>query len=109
MKRKGTLEVQPNVKEFWSSVQIQFDANNFENVNSVRKALLCNPNLAHSLIPYLSEPIFIDSNLELQTRFQLLSYTAKYNFISLICLTLHLFPNFPQQFLIDPILRSIYE
>ena len=109
MKRKGDIQNQSDENNFWASVQKQFNSNNFENIDSVRKALLCKPKLAQSLFPYLLEPVLIDSNLELQTRFHLLSNTAQYNFVTLICLHLHLFPDFPKQFLTSPLLTSIYE
>lgn len=108
MNKKNLTSDKTNYCHFWLNVQKQFISSNFDVVISIRTAILSDSKLSKTLIPFLSEPISIDDDLKLQTRFDLLPPITQYNFIILICLTPQLFPIFPKHLLINSTLQSLY-
>lgn len=95
-------------QKFWSQVQMQFDAVNFSNVLYVRDAIQYEPALAQTLIPFLTQKICVTDELEIQNRFDLLSDNAKFNFISLLCLSKKVIADVPEILLQDQFIKSIY-
>jgi hypothetical protein len=95
-------------RAFWSAVQTQFERSDFGVVLKVREALGFDRSLSSSLIPFLEELICIADDLDVKTRFDLLSPNAKFNFVSLFCYAQHLLPAIPDSFLTDSFHHSLY-
>ena len=104
MKKK---KIEPN--DFWCTVQKQFESTEFNNVINVKNAMLYDKLLADSLIPFLTQQILITDDLDVNIRFDLLSENAKFNFISLLCISQNLINYVPDVLLKDPIYKSIYD
>jgi hypothetical protein len=94
--------------KFWSAVQTQFESSDFSVVLRVRDALGYDRDLGRFLIPFLDERVSITPDLDVKTRFDLLSDTAKFNFVSLFCFAQNRLPEMPANFLTDGVLSSIY-
>ncbi|OHT13946.1 hypothetical protein TRFO_43200 [Tritrichomonas foetus] len=107
--RKKVDERKKNPLEFWSHVQKQFDYPDFVNVTRVHDAMQFDQSLVNSLFPFLTQQICITDNLDIKTRFDLLSENAQFNFISLISISQNLLTEVPKELLVDPFIRSIYE
>ena len=93
--------------KFWETVLRQFETDDFDVILSVRTAMECNHELGKALIPFLMKQSCITSNLEVLTRFELLSDRVKLNFIYLLCYTRHLVNEIPDLILSDEFHRDL--
>lgn len=95
--------------EYWTQVQKQFESTDFSNVLSVHVDIQCEPSLAKTLISFLTKQIYITDDLDIKIRFDNLSPTSRFNFISLLALSSNRIPTVPDLLLNDPFLKSIYD
>ena len=96
-------------EDFWDAVQSQFENINFTNVIGTMDAVLCDRNLSNCLIPYLSKPIYLKNDLTVITRFDAMSKTAKFNFVSLICYLKDIINEIPEFILNNNFYLRTYE
>lgn len=95
--------------KFWEVVHKQFQDPDFSNVLRVRDAIKMNSKLAEDLFPFLTEPICISDGLMVQSRFDLMNDTSKFNFINLISITRNFFPAIPNELKEDGTYQLVLE
>lgn len=90
---------------FFLKVYKQLQSSDFSCIMDARDAIMFNPKLKSELLAFLKKNITIKDNLEVVSNFDIMSETAKFNFVTLLCI---LQIPVPQEFLQTDILRLLH-